>query len=85
MVGSQVTAHVFAGPMNPGAALTVKLCGKIIAANAGDGALSHTIYHLTYFLYILNIEAHKNCNICFKSYENFAEFVYGLHLNPPIK
>ena len=49
---------MFAGPMNPGAALIVivivivivKSCGPNISANVRDGALSQIIYHLAYFL-----------------------------------
>ena len=40
-------SHVFAGPMNPGAALIVKSCGTHISANVRGGALSHKIDPLT--------------------------------------
>ena len=36
--------------MSPGAALIVESYGTNISANVGDGALSHGIDHLTYFL-----------------------------------
>ena len=41
-------SHVLVGPMNPGAALIVKMGGTNISANVRDGALSHKIDHLTY-------------------------------------
>ena len=40
--------YMSAGPMNPGAALIVKSCGKNISAHARYGALSNRIDHLTY-------------------------------------
>ena len=36
-------AHMFTGPMSPGAALIVRSCGTNISANVRDGALSHNI------------------------------------------
>ena len=42
----KVLSHLFAGPMNPGAALIVN-----ISANIRDGAFSHKIDHHTYFFF----------------------------------
>ena len=39
-------AHVFAGPMNPGAAQIVKSCATNISANVRDAALSHKIVYV---------------------------------------
>ena len=41
---------MFAGPMNPGAALIVKFCGTNISAVVRDGALSHKLNYLKSYL-----------------------------------
>ena len=54
---------MLAGPMNPGAVQIVKSCGTNISVNVRDGASSHKIDYLTYFLEILNIKGHQHCII----------------------
>ena len=55
--------HMFAGPMNSGAALIAKSFGTNISANVENSALSHKIDHFTYILWILNLKGHQNCII----------------------
>ena len=64
--------HVFAGPMNPGAALIVKSCGTNISANVRDSALSHKID-----IIFVDSESWRvsKLHYWFKSNGNFAELV----------
>ena len=53
---------MFAGPMNPGAALIVKKFSSHISVNGRYGALSKK--NISYFLWILILEGNHDCIIC---------------------
>ena len=60
--------------MNPGEALIVKSCGTNISANVTDGALSHKLDLLTYFV-ASKYQRVSQLHCCFKSYSNFNELM----------